>query len=298
MRKRWIGVILVAVVIATVLGLWLPFRISVSGDNGFISINMGSSASASTYLPPLDYSRSYDVGEAALGLDNKYYILSPTGDYTVIGDAESATFKPTIELNRWGQECQIKLGLPLTGGTVNISSKAVTGGAITDKVVWESDIKDNTRIEAFYESAKGSFEFDIILKQKPLSNVQTLTFNSNNLVFYYQPPLTEEFKDGYSEEFQTDIFVTETDVKDKDGNILVHRPENVVGSYAVYYPPQEKGMKTVAEGEKYKTGKAFHWYRPLIYDNAGHTCWGVLNVGQGQRTVTIPQSFLIQLFIQ
>ena len=33
-----------------------------------------------------------------------------------------------------------------------------------------------------------------------------------------------------------------------------------------------------ARGKNYKTGKAFHIYRPLITDGAGKTVWGELNI--------------------
>jgi len=83
------------------------------------------------------------------------------------------------------------------------------------------------------------------------------------LNFYYQPELTpEEIAEG------------------------AQRPENVVGSYAVYHASKANNQ--------YKAGKAFHIYRPKIIDADGVEIWGELNVDTqtGKLTVTIPQDFL------
>jgi len=116
-----------------------------------------------------------------------------------------------------------------------------------------------------------SFEFNIILKKKPLSNKIVLNIETQGLKFYYQPALTdEEIRRGFC------------------------RPDNVVGSYAVYHQTQDKLLKTKAEGEKYKTGKAFHIFRPKIVDSEGNWVWGELSIDikAGTLTVTIPQVFL------
>jgi len=53
-------------------------------------------------------------------------------------------------------------------------------------------------------------------------------------------------------------------------------------------------MKTEAEGEKYKTGKAFHIYRPQMIDSNGWKVWGELNIDieKGIQTIIIPQDFI------
>ena len=75
--------------------------------------------------------------------------------------------------------------------------------------------------------------------------------------------------------------LTEKDID--EGSI---RPDNVVGSYAVYHQSERNGQ--------YKAGKAFHWYRPRIEDSKGTWVWGELFVDAqaGIATITIPQSFL------
>ena len=110
------------------------------------------------------------------------------------------------------------------------------------------------------------------------------------LDFFYQPPLTQEYQNGYSEEFQKEIAVSETQVKDLEGNVLVERPENVVGSYAVYH--QTKGGMNDINGKDYKTGKAFHIFRPKIIDAEGKETWGNLHIENGIYSEEIPQDFL------
>lgn len=88
--------------------------------------------------------------------------------------------------------------------------------------------------------------------------------------FHYQPPLTRAEIDA--------------------GHV---RPDNVVGSYAVYTDKKDHFVdargKTIVN---YGTGKLAHIYRPFITDADGATIWGVLNISNGVMSVTIPGDFL------
>jgi len=218
--------------------------------------------------------------------DTTYERELPNGKVE-IGDKDSVDFKPTAKLKRWGEECSLVLSIPTTEKIL----PTIQG----EKILWTG--KDYGA--EFFQGTDG-FKFNIILPKKPKTNVFPLDFQSENLNFYYQPPLTEEYHSGWSDKFQDNIIVTETlarTVKETDGkpNGGISRPENVVGSYAVFHANKSNSIySSQAEAEKYQGGKAFHWYRPLIYDNVGKKCWGVLNVDPqaGLRTVTIPQEFL------
>jgi hypothetical protein len=132
------------------------------------------------------------------------------------------------------------------------------------KIVWETaNITYN-----FYPLTKeqignedGGFEYEMILKSKPKINKFNLEIETNNLEFYYQPALTQQ----------------EIEEKTK-------RPENVVGSYAVYHSSLKNG--------EYKTGKAFHIYRPKITDNTGDWIWGELNITDNILSITIDKKWL------
>src|SRR3990167_10044130 len=112
-----------------------------------------------------------------------------------------------------------------------------------------------------------NFEIEIILKDRPDINTFDFTIDgADNLDFFYQPPLTQkEIDEGAS------------------------RPDNVIGSYAVYH--KTKANHRVGS-INYATGKAFHIYRPKATDANGAEVWAELNYPNGTLTVTVPQKFL------
>jgi hypothetical protein len=188
---------------------------------------------------------------------------------TEIGDVKQADFFPQIKIGRWGDsendnECNFSVRL-LDGETGN--AKIETEG---DKIKWAK----GNKTARFYEIApseqypEGAFEFDIELKKKPKTNKIEFSLNTKGVDFFYQPALTQQEIDK--------------------GAI---RPENVVGSYAVYASEQKTNWKG---GKEYKVGKVGHIYRPKIYDATGADCWGILSVGKeaGKLIVEIPQEFL------
>jgi len=208
-----------------------------------------------------------------------YEATLPGGDKVEVGDREAVDFKPHIKLNRWGEECFIKVGLPTTK-----KIKSVIEG---NKVKWiQQDLeahfyplepktiiakdKDGRNVE-FKQNELGGFEFEVILKKKPKTNKIVLNIETQGLKFYYQPELTpEEIAEG------------------------AVRPDNVVGSYAVYHATRTNMHRGKADAEKYKCGKAFHIYRPKIVDAEGNWIWGELSVDEkaGTLTITIDQTWL------
>ncbi len=132
---------------------------------------------------------------------------------------------------------------------------------LTNKIEW-SDAKQTMELVPTEEG----YEINVVLKEKPISNVFEFGIDTDNLDFFYQPELTkQEIKEG------------------------AFRPENVIGSYAVYY----RNHKDHIEGQtNYATGKAFHIYRPQIIDAKGKTTWGELSYEDDILSVTVPQKFL------
>ena len=211
------------------------------------------------------------------GLKKKYKV-SLGADETEVGDLSSAEFKPQAKIKRWGQEAYLNITLPETGIPENEKSVNLQG----DKVSWVSskigadfykkdlreiktqgkkDFKEHT----FVLNENGGFEFEIILREKPVSNVISLSIETKGLKFYYQAPLT-----------QSEI----------DKGIV--RPDEVAGSYAVYHESKKDG--------EYKTGKAFHIYRPKIIDKDGEWTWGDLVIAseakQSYLKITIDHDWL------
>lgn len=174
-----------------------------------------------------------------------------------IGDIKQPSFMPQVKMKRFDNECNLSLRLKHSGK--GKESVKIDG----DKIVWKKG-----KSEAhFYDIGEG-YEIDVILDEKPSSNLIEFTIQTKGLTFFYQPELTEEEK--------------------SQG---VERPENVVGSYAVYF---DKPKKNVIGGKKYRSGKVGHIFRPKIFDSAGAEVWGDMNidVDAGILSVSIPQDFL------
>jgi len=115
----------------------------------------------------------------------------------------------------------------------------------------------------FYEKdEENDYEFDIILKRKPAINIVRFSLRIKEANFFRQDELTEE------------------EIKDE-----CIRPDNVVGSYAVY------GNK---KNNKYKAGKICHIYRPKAIDAKNREVWCDLIIlpELETATITIPQNFL------
>jgi hypothetical protein len=130
------------------------------------------------------------------------------------------------------------------------------------------------------KTENGGLEIEFVLTAKPDRNVINIPFTKQNAVLYYQPPLNEELNPA-----DYDI-LTETEAW-KDGVLVAQRPENVVGSYAVYHNSKK--------GNDYKTGKICHIYRPKLIDAKGNTAWADFNKDAdktGILTITLPQDFL------
>jgi len=147
----------------------------------------------------------------------------------------------------------------------------------------------NSKIEYHYENIEkammngreleeGLTKETIIIKEKPDSNKLEFEIETQNLKFSYQGPLNKQPNCKHTPQCTATHCICPPGIK--------NRPENVVGSYAVFYmdDSQLKG----------RTGKAFHLYRPDIIDSDNKKSWCDLDidVSKGNLTVIIPQSFL------
>jgi len=183
--------------------------------------------------------------------------ISATKIETEIGDIKQEEFYPQVKIKNWDNE-------------TNFSVRYIDTTLGVPTIVTENEIikYQKETIEAhFYDKPEiaenGGFEFEVILKEKPISNIVEFSIETKGLDFYYQSELTQQEID--------------------DGAI---RPENIIGSYAVYHNSKSNN--------EYKTGKAFHIYRPKIVDSIGNWVWGELNIDVENKklTITIPETFL------
>ena len=180
--------------------------------------------------------------------------------WTEIGDVKDAAFQPQVKLCRWDNESNFSLRL--------VSGEAGTVDYAGKEVRWAAPSGIEARFYDLGFAEGGGFEFEVWLPARPAANVIEFSLRHKGLNFEFQPSLDDEYPRGLP------------------AGIEAHRPENVVGSYAVYHASRANG--------RYTTGKAFHLYRPWAEDRIGVRVWCDLSIdGPGNRlTVTVPQAFL------
>ncbi len=166
------------------------------------------------------------------------------------------TIQPKVIFSRWNNE--VNMGVRYMGIHAPGARKF-----LSKEVDWK---QGNETMQAI-PLEEGGYEINIVLDGKPVSNVFNFSIDgAENLDFFYQPPLTSE-----------------------EINAGTNRPDDVVGSYAVYY----KDHANHIEGQtNYATGKAFHIFRPKVIDANGATIWAALTYSHGILSINVPQNFL------
>lgn len=179
-----------------------------------------------------------------------------------IVSAELLKEKPEVLLKRWDGEMMLSVAYPTVSA---LGSRQF----LTDRIEWKDGEQEVHAypLDVTEQMEDGGFEIEIILNSKPTTNVFDFVIGGyEHFDFFYQPALTQEEIDG--------------------GSI---RPENIVGSYAVYH----KEQKDHIEGEtNYATGKVLHIFRPKAIDANGVETWAELSYAGGTLSVTVPQKFL------
>lgn len=174
-----------------------------------------------------------------------------------IGDSKDPTkFQPQQKISRWNNECNVSIRL-----------KDFNNFTVETEVEKIKLINHTKEVHIYQiEEGEGASEFEVILLEKPKTNVVEFTVQDKDVEYFYQPSLTEEeIEEGAS------------------------RPDNIVGSYAIYAKEQKQNY---VGGKEYKCGKVGHIFRPKIIDSVGREVWGTLHIENGMLSVTIPQYFL------
>jgi len=181
-----------------------------------------------------------------------------------IGDKKQPDlFYPQFKTKHWDNECNLSLRLvdsDYQGGILKTDQEKIEWERAGRKIIfYEKDIA---------EAEDGGFEIEVELAGKPASNVLEFSIQTKGLNFLYQDELTQEEKDRG-----------------------LTRADNIIGSYAVYH--STKKNNTVG-GKHYRSGKAFHIYRPYVEDANGNKIWCNLNIDTELEilTITVPQEFL------
>ena len=153
------------------------------------------------------------------------------------------------------------IGIPLKSDTFNGDENNLIK-TLNDCLSSNSWIKNADRSQFPPLSSKkenDGFEFEIVLNNKPSTNIVPLSVQSTGLAFYYQNGIP--------------------------GSINDRIPDNVVGSYAAYR----------TEPVRNQSNKAFHIYRPWAVDSKGKKVWCAFDPnwdGVSDLNITVPQSFL------
>lgn len=176
-----------------------------------------------------------------------------------LGDIKQPDFYPQFKTKHWDNEANFSIRLKEDDYQGKVKEK-------NGRIEWQKGVK----IARFYELQgfeDGGFEFEVELSEKPETNILEFTIQTKGLDFFYQPELSaEEIAEG------------------------AIRPDDIVGSYAVYHKTRKGDFKD----KQYKTGKAFHIYRPYVVDYNGIKEWCSINISEelGILTISIPQTYL------
>lgn len=226
----------------------------------------------------LDYGIVKQAGRAA------YSFKTSEHTEVEVGDPQAEQFLPKLALYKWNREVMFKLHPSPDLLRISQSQQDPQNLQSAKPAAPTTSLDQNQIMHSagpvdyrFYpldpaeQMEDGGVEFEFTLNQKPDGNVFVFPIETRNLTFNYQPELTDEEKAQGCE-----------------------RPENVVGSYAVYHAWRVPVHPTEASAEKYRTCKAFHIYRPRVTDADGKSVWATLQVDaeHGTLTVTVDQDFL------
>ena len=191
--------------------------------------------------------------------------------------AEASADRPEVFLKTW------EITTSLRPVDAALYGKAASKG---DEVTWSNAVAEWKAypLAAGEGMENGGFEFEVVWKSPPATNIVRMVIDTG-VDYFYQPPLI--LKDN---EEAVSCNPQGTECYDKEGGVVVSRPENVVGSYAAYHKTKQGHVLGKTD---YKTGKAFHIYRPKAIDAVGNWTWAEISINQisGLLTITVPQAF-------
>lgn len=180
-----------------------------------------------------------------------YTDLGDVKPVVISGGKDKLRFVPNLNMSFHNDEFYINL---------NRKDKVITTETATDE---NGKVKLSGKdTDIFYIDSEGRFKWDIEFAEHPqVYSWEWGLKHTSSLEFYYQGELTaEEVAEG------------------------CERPDEVVGSYAVYCNKKNN---------KYKTGKLCHIYAPVFIDANGDKKKGVLLIEKGKAlTISIDKTWL------
>lgn len=181
-----------------------------------------------------------------------------------VGDSkEPSQFLPQMKIARWSNEVNLSI-------RADVHPQAVVEEKAGNRIHYVTPDWELHQfpVEASALVPEGGFEFEWLLLKKPPTNRLRTTIQSKGLNFFRQPA---------------------TEMDPVEGGSV---PEHVRGSFAVYHA--SKGGLVDALGMNYRSGKAWHIYRPEAIDANGNRAWCDHDITPNGRfyDVTVPQAFL------
>lgn len=192
---------------------------------------------------------------------NKLGDIKP--DIYIGGSKDEIIFKPIVEMFFHNNEYSIVIE---NKNKIIINESAIL---INDKISQTV----NGETDEFYVDENDHLKWDTIFSKIPA--VFEIDYNlqySSGIEFLYQDTLENEYK------INPEGFITLEDY-------LKHqiRPDEIVGSYAVYCNKLNG---------KYKTGKLCHIYRPHVIDADGKIEWCELKIDSNNLKIILPSAFM------
>jgi hypothetical protein len=185
------------------------------------------------------------------------YSLSLDEAHIKIGGSDAVKFVPNINVSKWRDECWLNINH--AESVVTTEKEALVADKVSIKI---GDIEHK-----YYEDANGNLEYELIFNKEPAKKTVTLALDfPAGLEFFYQDTLERDWERG-SRSQPLEVFLKNCE-----------RPENVVGSYAVYWSKKN---------DQYKTGKFCHIYRPELIDSNGTRRWAELQIDAKKKTLDI-----------
>jgi hypothetical protein len=205
---------------------------------------------------------------AAIELNSTTYRLDNLGDVkpvVVIGGSDTSKFIPNLNTSfTFGGTEEFYFNINRTGKLVTSEVSSLTDGKIAQT------IGDET--EEFYVDAKGRLKWDTVFNKIPSNmSIEYALKYSDGIEFHYQDTLENDWN-RYNDDMSLEDYLK-----------YHHRPDEIVGSYAVFCNKSQG---------KYKTGKIAHITRPFVIDAKGNTEWCSLIIDNGIITVSLPTKFM------
>ncbi len=186
-------------------------------------------------------------------------------------------FMPTWSFAQESLNASIKLGDHITDAKIlsrNLSAQLTNDSTEFSVKAWGDDCEFKVmgltpKQTKFYKRTDGGLEWEIILNNKPDSQILTYPIETKGLKFNKQ-----------------ELHL-----------LLPHCPmdeieDSVINSYAVYHATKRNNV-TKADGtqEHYMAGKAFHIYRPKAWDSNDDTVWCDMDIKAGTISIILPADF-------